>query len=377
MFSAALGVSACTLCVPATFVATTGSTVCQSFTCAAGQYSSSFGLVVATCLTCNAGTYRLIPSTIMTAPMGWASGNWGYLPNCRFLRTANNAPAYTCDGGYYVWFWVYSWMGGWSESYVGGNSLNNWGPGAGGSEYSLMGPLLNTVTGPMYCLTCQVCPAGSFASTVCASYQDNACTACPAGQYSSVANVSACSSCSAGMYSNAIGASSSSTCVACSPGSYSDMAGSSVCTACPANSVVFSSGASLRGACTCNAGFSANLAIPVSQCQACPANSYCQGLFQFTCPLNTYSLPQSSLQSHCRCNAGYRCRYGRDVQLTLKFNLTTVAFAAQESTLRAQIAAGAGVPVSSVFLQSSLAANRRLLEITAFIERDGPGAELA
>jgi hypothetical protein len=120
-----------------------------------------------------------------------------------------------------------------------------------------------------------------------------------------------------------------------------------------------------------------NLEPQIGTCTICPANSYCAGLFQFTCPLNTYSLPQSSLQSHCRCNAGYRCRYGRDVQLTLKFNLTTVAFAAQESTLRAQIAAGAGVPVSSVFLQSSLAANRRLLEITAFIERDGPGAELA
>ena len=379
MFSAALGVSACTLCVPATFMATTGSSVCQGFTCAAGQYSSSFGLVVATCLTCNAGTYRSIPSTIMTAPMGWVSGNWGYLPNCRFLRIANSAPAYACGGGFYVWFWSWTWMGAWAESYVGGNALTNWGPGAGGSEYSLIGPLLNTVTGPMYCLTCQICPAGSFVSTVCNSYQDNVCTVCPAGQYSSAANMSACSSCSAGMYSNTVGASSSSACTACLAGTYAQSSlAATGCVTCPVNSNTGPTGPyPSRGSCVCYPGFVGNLEPQIGTCTICPANSYCAGLFQFTCPLNTYSLPQSSLQSHCRCNAGYRCRYGRDVQLTLKFNLTTVAFAAQESTLRAQIAAGAGVPVSSVFLQSSLAANRRLLEITAFIERDGPGAELA
>jgi hypothetical protein len=107
-----------------------------------------------------------------------------------------------------------------------------------------------------------------------------------------------------------------------------------------------------------------DLAVVFNICAACPINSYCQGLSQTTCPSNTHSPAQSSLQSQCRCNAGYKCRYGRDVQLFLRFTLDSATFTAQQSTIRSQIATAAGVLVAGVGLQSSSNVARRLLEVT-------------
>lgn len=164
---------------------------------------------------------------------------------------------------------------------------------------------------------------------------------------------SVCTSCGVGTFSTALGANSLTTCTSCSPGSYSDMARSSACTACPVNSNVLSPGASQRGACTCNAGFVADLSVSASQCQPCPANSYCQGLSQLACPLHTHSPALSSLQAHCRCDAGYRCTYRRDAKLTITFDaMSEVNFASQANTIRAKLAVAADVPVASVTVLS-------------------------
>jgi hypothetical protein len=129
-------------------------------------------------------------------------------------------------------------------------------------------------------------------------------------------------------------------------------------------------------------GYSGDLSVTINFCIGCPVNSYCAGLNQFACPANTYSLPLSSLQAHCRCNAGYKCRYGRNVRLTLLFNLTATAFASQEASIRAQLAALAGVPSSNVYLESSTAVSgRRLLEVTMHVadyqQQPGTGLQLA
>jgi hypothetical protein len=191
---------------------------------------------------------------------------------------------------------------------------------------------------------------------------------CQQGTYATgtgLTSVGACISCATGTYSTGLGMTAASACGTCGVGTYTDIANGGTCMACPANSNTSSQGAFQRGNCTCSPGFSGDLSVTNSTCSICPANSYCAGLLKFACPSNTFSPAQSSLQSHCRCNAGYQCRYGRDVQLVLRFNLTLSAFAAQEATLRAQIAGLAGVPVSSVYLQSSVVASRRLLELTA------------
>lgn len=226
-FSASAGASSCVMCNPATFTGSNGSTGCQSFTCAAGQYSSSFGLPAAGCLTCGTGTFRSIPSWFMTAPMGWASGPWQDT-DCRFLRMTH-APAYVCTNGLFIWHWPNWWVGAWHESWVGGRSVNIIGPVASGWEFSLMSHLLNLVTGPQYCRTCQICPAGSFTSTICAPHQDNACTPCAAGQFSNATNTSVCVSCASGTFSSGTGQTSANACTACAPGFFSP-SGAANCT---------------------------------------------------------------------------------------------------------------------------------------------------
>jgi hypothetical protein len=106
--------------------------------------------------------------------------------------------------------------------------------------------------------------------------------------------------------------------------------------------------ASLRGDCVCNAGYVGNLSDTASQCVTCPANSYCAGLSQALCPLHTHSPAQSSLQAQCRCDAGYRCTYRRNVFLAIEFNLDSAGFASQAGAIKSTLAALADVPVSSV-----------------------------
>ena len=85
----------------------------------------------------------------------------------------------------------------------------------------------------------------------------------------------------------------------------------------------------------------------------CPADSYCAGLSQTPCPANTRSPAQSSLPIHCRCVAGYRCSYRRDVSLNVRFNLNAAGFASQAPAIRSSLATAGDVPVSSVALVSS------------------------
>ena len=80
------------------------------------------------------------------------------------------------------------------------------------------------------------------------------------------------------------------------------------------------------------------------------------------CPDHTNSPVQSSLQSQCTCQGGYKCRLIRDYHLVIKFQLTQAQFNLQFDTIRSQIAASAGVSESSVVFESSTpAASRRLL----------------
>lgn len=174
---------------------------------------------------------------------------------------------------------------------------------------------------------------------------------------------SPCTRCAAGSFSTSSGASSPSTCTACAVGTYATGMQATTCKNCWAGSNTTSIGGDSLLACLCNPGFVSY----IYTCDPCPEDFYCLGGTSdpVPCPTNTYSPAQSSLQAHCRCNAGYRCRYGRDVELVMRFNLTLAAFTQQEPAIRARIASLAGVPVNDVSLQASLPVGRRLLEVTA------------
>jgi hypothetical protein len=66
--------------------------------------------------------------------------------------------------------------------------------------------------------------------------------------------------------------------------------------------------------------------------------------------------------------AGFRCVYTGDYQLRLVFLTDLATFLQSEATLRAQVAAAAGVPVSSVVLNATMqtGARRRMLEVRAY-----------
>jgi hypothetical protein len=293
--------------------------------CSAGTFSTASGAVSAgTCTACIAGTYSPTAGatqvgTCIACPTGTYSGTAGQdaLQDCTLCPTGKYSVA----------------TGATVSSTCSACQVGTYGAIAGASA-------------------CTSCPVGKFLNTTGNSLPED-CLSCEAGSYMKDPGASVCTSCSAGTFSTALGADSVTTCTSCSSGSYSDMARSSACTACPANSDVLSPGASLRGACTCNAGFAANLSIPASQCQPCPANSYCQGLSQLTCPLHTHSPALSSLQAHCRCDAGYRCTYRRDARLTITFNaMSELNFASQADTIRAKLAVAADVPVANVTVLS-------------------------
>lgn len=162
---------------------------------------------------------------------------------------------------------------------------------------------------------------------------------------------SPCVSCSAGTFSTALGAPSSGACAACATGTYMTEQGGTSCTTCPASSNTNSTGKAQRGDCICDPGFVGDLAVLGQNCTTCPANSYCAGLSQTACPAHTHSPAQSSLPIHCRCDAGYRCSYRRDVSLVIRFNMDSVEFAGQSDSIKAKLASTADVPVSNVSLQ--------------------------
>jgi hypothetical protein len=82
-----------------------------------------------------------------------------------------------------------------------------------------------------------------------------------------------------------------------------------------------------------------------------------------TCPANTNSTAKASLQTQCRCNAGFRCSQTRDVTVTIKFSLTLAEFQTKKAAILSKVATYAGVTDSAVAISSSPAAARRLLEM--------------
>jgi hypothetical protein len=174
---------------------------------------------------------------------------------------------------------------------------------------------------------------------------------CRAGTYATglgLTSAGQCIACAAGTYSTGVGMTLASTCQACGIGTYMDRLGGSVCTACPANSNTSASGATQRGSCVCSPSYAGNLTNPASTCTACPVNYYCAGLLQLACPSNTRSPALSSLQEQCRCVAGYRCTYTRNVTMRFNFALTQAGYLAQQASIQTQLASAASVPVSSV-----------------------------
>lgn len=174
---------------------------------------------------------------------------------------------------------------------------------------------------------------------------------CQPGTYATglgLTSLGSCSMCAAGTYSTGLGMTLASACTACGIGTYSDTVGSSGCTACPANSNTSIQGASQRGSCVCNPSYVGNLANQTATCLGCPVNYYCAGLLQNTCPAHTHSPALSSLQEQCRCDAGYRCTYTRNVTMRFNFALTQSSYLAQQASIQTQLASAASVPVSSV-----------------------------
>ena len=172
----------------------------------------------------------------------------------------------------------------------------------------------------------------------------------PSSPGSTASMASPCISCLPGTFSTASGAPSSSTCEACQSGTYMTQEGGTICTDCPSSSTTNATGKSLRGDCVCNAGFVGDLAILSQTCSTCPADSYCAGLSQTACPTNTRSPAQSSLPVHCRCVAGFKCSYRRDVTVFTRFNMDVPDFNAQASSIRSKLASVADVPVGNVTL---------------------------
>jgi len=152
-------------------------------------------------------------------------------------------------------------------------------------------------------------------------------------------------------------------CSPCPPNFYCAGGAANLSAACPAHSTApaLSAGAS---ACACDPGYYAS----GGACALCPANSYCLAGLLLACPANTTSGPGAALQTDCRCVAGFRCAYRRDYQLRLAFQTDLATFVKSEATVRAQVAAAAGVPLASVVLNATAqtGARRRLLEVRAY-----------
>ena len=374
-FSTALGavtLSTCGLCSAGTYSTFVGGSTCSA--CSPGTYSTLLGAIdVSSCQSCSAGAYH----TGSGAP---SSGSCVLCPQGTYSSALGASTSLTCS----------LCAAGTFQSMLGAPGLANClacpagrystasGAVASGVCLFCLAGTYGTGTGATSVTACQACSGGTY-STATGAFSSGSCTACGAGTFSTATGAptsGTCVLCAAGRFSTSSGAASNATCAACNAGTYATQMQATGCLSCPSNSFTGGAGASQRGDCLCNPGFFGNLSQSTELCSQCPANSYCAGLFRFLCPINTFSAPQSSLQSHCRCVAGYRCRYGRDVQLVMQFNLTTAAFALQEPAIRSRIAALAGVPVSSVSLRASLPVGRRLLEVTARVSPQEHGLEL-
>jgi len=202
---------------------------------------------------------------------------------------------------------------------------------------------------------------------------------CPLGQYS-LAGASAAGQCGCPASASLLPPPSNCTCNAgyqkaanasslggwqcnpCPPGSYCSLG---VYTACPASSTSPALSQSLSQ-CVCNAGYFWNATL--SACPLCPYNSYCLAGMLAACPSNTTSVQGSRLQTDCQCVAGFQCIVTQDYQVQLVFVTDLATYASVAASVRAQLAAAAGVPVSAVIVNTTVQSGaRRLLEVRGYV----------
>jgi hypothetical protein len=257
--------------------------------CAAGTYNELSGQM--SCNACGPGTFSTASGAVLSGTCALCiPGTYG----AGLASTACNA----CELGKYF-------------SSSGGTTTFTIVYGQGSAA---------VVPGPSPCIACL---GGTYARTTAAS----TCVQCAGGTYASSAGLTACAACDIGTYTNATGLAS--------------------CLPCPANSNTSGTNSTRRGDCVCLAGYVGNLSNSAQTCISCPANSYCAGLSQQACPANTRSPALSSLQAQCRCVAGYRCTYTRNVALHVDYP-STLDYTAQAGAIQSTLAAAAGVPPGSV-----------------------------
>jgi hypothetical protein len=344
------------------------STVCQN--CSAGTSSDGSGssclfCVVGsyvsgqTCLNCTAGTYSLQTGVSACAACDAGSYSSG-------LAQSSPAVCIVCTPGKYS-----PTAGAISASNCTACPANS-NTSAGAVSLAQCLCLAGYVGDARLAGGCAQCPLNYY----CAGGAANLSTACSVGTFSpagasaagecgcpgNATNVSGVGCVCAGGYQrvSSVGALGGWNCTACGANVYCALG---ALAACPAHSTAPALSAS-AGACGCDPGYYSS----GGACALCPPNSYCLAGLLVACPANTTSGQGASLQTDCRCVAGFRCVYTGDYQLRLVFLTDLATFLQSEATLRAQVAAAAGVPVSSVVLNATMqtGARRRMLEVRAY-----------
>jgi hypothetical protein len=336
-------VSNCTLCSAGEY--STGQRMSNSLTCldcSAGKYSTNLGAVSdATCLNCRTGTYSTAIQAVSVATcMDCQAGTYG---------TGVGFPANTseycirCGTGFY--------------STASGANLSTtcvmcqagtYGTGTGFPDNTPQfctrcgTGLYSTASGANLSTTCVMCQAGTYGTGT--GFPDNT------PQY--------CTLCGLGSFSTALGANANTTCEDCQSGTYGTGLGfnrSSLCTWCPQGTYQ-----------------------PLTRqnnyytCRECRANYYCLNpKIEERCPIYTFSLPNSSTQLDCRCEAGYYCAYKQMITAVVSMNISKAAFENNtnnvQTNFKTAVAIACGVKVDDVIITkifSSMGggARRRMLE---------------
>ena len=325
-------------------------------TCPYPQFST---LYTSVCQACPIDQVRTL--TMPWAPMAIRIN--GPFPGykCEYYRMANNQPVYKCENDYFVWWWVYLWLGigGYGDGYVGSTTSAANGASPGGywenGEPNPVTALLAVSTEVQWCVGCSSgkysigsaalcanCPSGTYSTAVgaIASSACSPCSNCPAAQYklgctsTNPGTCVACQSCAANQWLLGCSGESAGTCLPCSQCSVGQFlqgcpggsdAASGGCYGC--GNGLYSAGLYSR-ACSvclpgkysvgqvsscsdCSAG-SYSTAWSVSLCVACPIGTYstASGLTVSSactsCPVGTYSgtLGAATISACSLCSAG-------------------------------------------------------------------------
>ena len=395
-YSSTVSQSACTACPAGSYSAlarASSSSVCTN--CSAGTYQPTPGAIsVSNCTACPSGTYLVDQGA--ASPLQCVRCDAG-----KYSRTVAASSSSTCQ----------ICVAGTFSTGQGSTDISNCTNCTAGTYSSTPGATAVSA--------CIQCAAGLYASAL----GSTACTACPSqsntsstgsaqraacvcypGTFGLPAAFQACGLCPANYYCNSTtqlpcpygtlsfpGSITVSKCgcplnasapltgqgCACDPGFRQATNGLSLggwdCRACEANTYClaggqllcpdFSASTVLSGSildCKCNRGYYWNGTL--LQCVTCPVDSYCNGGLVYRCPASTFSPMRSSSQAECRCSAGYACSRTRQTRLTITFRLDAAQFQAQQAIVRQKLAILAGVPESSVVLNSTNGVGRRLLE---------------